>query len=98
MFKKCGLCTSEWGSREEFLSDPDNRFEGYVYLKNRALEGAPVEGLLLFTHRREKCGTTLAIAASRFKREAGSRGVPTDSRELQNGIPEGETRCGDETF
>ncbi|MGA9120014.1 MAG: hypothetical protein WB699_11690 [Bacteroidota bacterium] len=68
MFKKCGLCALEWGTCEAFLNDRDNRFEGYVYLKDRALDGMPVEGLLLFTHRRAQCGTTLAIAASRFRR------------------------------
>lgn len=71
MFKKCSLCTREWSSRDDFLNDPENHFEGYVYLKRRALDGIPVEGLLLFTHCHAQCGTTLAIAASRFRSEEG---------------------------
>lgn len=68
-FKTCTLCASEWRTREDFLNDPNNRFNGYLYMKKRVANGVPVEGLLLFTHRHERCGTTLAIAASRFRRE-----------------------------
>ena len=71
MFKICSLCTHEWATCDEFLNDSENRFEGYVYLKHNALDGVPVQGLLLFTHRHAQCGTTLAIAASRFRQDDG---------------------------
>ena len=66
-FKKCTLCSAEWATRDEFLNDVDNTLDGYVYVKRRVMTGKPTEGLLLFTHRALQCGTTLAIAASRFK-------------------------------
>ncbi len=84
MFKKCSLCTCEWSTRDEFLNDPENHFEGYVYLKTRALDGVPVEGLLLFTHCHPQCGTTLAIAASRFR----SQGENADDPRLRPGLPQ----------
>jgi hypothetical protein len=66
-FKRCTLCSAEWATRDDFLNDADNTLDGYVYLKRRVVSGKPPEGLLLFTHRAQKCGTTLAIAAARFK-------------------------------
>lgn len=66
-FKRCTLCAAEWETRDDFLNDDYITLDGYVYLKRRVVSGVPPEGLLLFTHRAPQCGTTLAIAASRFK-------------------------------
>ena len=70
LFKRCTLCGMEWRTRDEFLNDETNRLEGYQGEKRRIISGMPAEGLLLFTHQVQGCGTTLAIAASRFKESA----------------------------
>jgi hypothetical protein len=66
-FKRCTLCSHEWRTRDDFLNDRENHFDGYQYVTDRVREGLPVEGLLIFTHRHWRCGTSLAILASRFK-------------------------------
>ena len=66
-FKRCSLCEREWKTREEFLNDRENHFDGYQFLADRVKEGLPAEGLLIFTHKHTRCGTSLAIAASSFK-------------------------------
>lgn len=73
LFKRCTLCGREWITREEFLSDETNRLEGYQGEKRRIISGLPAEGLLLFTHQVQGCGTTMAIAASRFKETVNGR-------------------------
>jgi hypothetical protein len=58
-FKVCTLCGQVWGSREEFLADPEVRSIGYqVHFRDLEL------GLFEFDH--ERCKTTLAIRAFRF--------------------------------
>ena len=68
-FKRCSLCSHEWKTREDFLNDRHNRFDGYQCALDRVREGLPAEGLLIFTHCQGRCGTSLAILASRFKAE-----------------------------
>jgi len=66
-FKRCSMCLKEWHSREEFLADRSTTMDGYQVNRRRIEAGLPPEGILLFTHRTKKCGTTLGIAASKFK-------------------------------
>jgi len=66
-FKMCTLCGRIWKTREEFLMDEENRLNGYQYNRKKVMAGVPVCGLLLFTHTAATCGTTLALAASRFR-------------------------------
>jgi hypothetical protein len=41
--------------------------DGYQVNRRRIEAGLPAEGVLLFTHKTEHCGTTLGIAASKFR-------------------------------
>jgi len=60
-FKVCTNCQHVWQDRKLFLSDTTLRLEGYqVNFVNLA------EGLFLFTHRTEACGSTIAIPACEF--------------------------------
>lgn len=62
-FKQCTLCPTIWVEAEDFIRDLELRVEGYLAaFKN------PDEGLILVTHRRAGCGTTLAIPAGTLKR------------------------------
>jgi hypothetical protein len=66
-FKKCSMCRKEWPTREEFLADRSTTMDGYQVNRRRIEAGLPAEGVLLFTHKTEHCGTTLGIAASKFR-------------------------------
>ena len=58
-FKLCTSCSTEWLTRDDFLSDPDVTLIGYQahFVELNA-------GLLLFNH---SCHTTLAIAVECFQ-------------------------------
>ena len=71
LFKRCSLCGWEWQTREDFLTDSTLSLNGYQGSIRRLRMGEMGRGLLLFTHRREECGTTLAVEAKRFKEDAG---------------------------
>ena len=59
-FKKCTFCSHEWPSRKDFLADATTDLIGYqVNFDNINL------GFFLFNHL--SCGTTLGIAAEKFK-------------------------------
>lgn len=66
-FKRCSLCGKEWGTRDEFVNDATVRYDGHQRNRRKALMG--MEGLLIYTHRTDECGTTLAIEPSRFREE-----------------------------
>ena len=66
-FKRCSLCSHEWKTREDFLSDRENHFDGYQAIPDRAHAGRPAKGFLIFTHRSDTCGTSLAIFGSRYE-------------------------------
>jgi hypothetical protein len=68
-FKRCTLCGREWKTREEFLADKEIHLEGYQWNHIKVMEGMPPEGILVFTHTLDNCGTSLALAAKLFKRE-----------------------------
>ncbi len=57
-FKKCNKCGTQWGSRDNFLSDSDIELIGYQ-VNFKAL----TVGLFCFNH---SCKTTLAIYADAF--------------------------------
>jgi len=66
-FKRCSMCSKEWHTREEFLADRTMIMDGYQVNRRRIEAGLPPEGILLFTHRTKRCGTTLGISASKFR-------------------------------
>lgn len=67
-FKRCSLCGAEWTTRQDFLADRDVQLEGYQWDSMQVKVGMPPEGVLLFTHARSNCGTSLAVAAKLFRR------------------------------
>lgn len=60
-FRTCPSCGASWNTRHEFLSDPSVVLNGYqASFKN--LE----TGLLLFTHHRDGCRTTMGVGVTEF--------------------------------
>lgn len=68
LFKRCTMCNAEWQTKDEFLADPELRLNGYQFT-SFSFRNSREGGVLLFTHQRETCGTTLAIYAQHFKEE-----------------------------
>lgn len=68
-FKRCSLCGYTWNSMEEFLNDKTVVLNGYQWNRYNVKLQSGTGGLLLFTHHHADCGTTLALAASKFKEE-----------------------------
>jgi hypothetical protein len=68
-FKTCPLCGKTWESREAFLNDRLTRLNGYQCNSKRLRQGLPAEGILVFTHFEDECGTTMALPAASFKEE-----------------------------
>jgi hypothetical protein len=66
-FKRCSLCSREWKTREDFLSDRENHYDGYQPSAGNGHEKRRTKGLLIFTHCRCSCGTSLAILGSRYE-------------------------------
>lgn len=66
-FKHCTLCGKVWESREGFLCDHNIKFNGHMINGKKIRLGLPHEGLLIFTHNENNCGTSLAIPTSQFK-------------------------------
>ena len=66
-FKCCSMCQRKWETKEDFLSDPHVKLDGYQWNRKVALVRYPAGGLLIFTHLCDDCGTSLGIAASDFK-------------------------------
>jgi hypothetical protein len=66
-FKRCPLCGAVWEHRDDFLNDPCLHLNGYQGSMERLINGREKRGLLLFTHKVEGCGTTLAFDPSVFK-------------------------------
>ncbi len=65
-FKRCTLCGTVWLTKDEFLSDPELRLNGYQFTSLN-FRNSHRGGVLLFTHRNQACGTTLAIYAQILK-------------------------------
>lgn len=66
-FKNCTLCGKIWESKEKFLNDDSLNFNGHMINTKKIRLGLRQEGLLIFTHHTDHCGTSLAIPASLFK-------------------------------
>jgi hypothetical protein len=66
-FKRCTLCGKEWGTEEEFLSDRTVHYNGHQKNKKKIPLPTGTDGLFIFTHLIDECGTSIAIAVSKFK-------------------------------
>ena len=55
IFKKCPKCQTVWKTRNDFLTDPSLRLNGY-----QACIESLQTGLILFTHMKEDCGSTMS--------------------------------------
>lgn len=72
-FKRCSLCQTEWETKDTFLSDPDIRLNGYQFTGRQRINYSG-GGMLIFTHQRTTCGTTLAVYARTLKETGGKMG------------------------
>jgi hypothetical protein len=61
-FKTCTMCLQSWRDAESFISDPSLVINGY-----QAFFDNPERGLILFTHKIQGCGSTIAVPAGVFK-------------------------------
>jgi len=61
-FKICSMCLKAWDDSESFIRDPELVVNGF-----QAFFDQPENGLILFTHRRPGCHSTLAIKAGSLK-------------------------------
>ena len=75
------MCGAEWATKDEFLDDREIHLNGYQWNRKKFRSGEGFTGLLIFTHRRAHCGTSLAIAATKFKTDALSEAA--DEFEVQ---------------
>ncbi len=66
VFKRCTMCGEEWPTRDEFLSDGRIHLNGFQKIQAKVRTARTVAGLLVFTHIKSGCGTTLCIPAQRF--------------------------------
>jgi hypothetical protein len=57
-FKQCPMCRATWPEIYDLVLDPEMTVEGYL-----ADFAHPDRGLVLLTHRRSRCGTSLTIRA-----------------------------------
>ena len=80
-FRACSACGREWTDRKAFLSDPEVSLCGYQP-DFEDLE----RGLLLFTHRRAGCETTLAVSVSAFS-DLVPRPLLARRVDLMDGVP-----------
>ncbi len=67
-FERCSHCGAGWTTKEDFLADRDIRLEGYQWDSRQVRIGMPPEGVLVFTHAKSRCGTSLTVAAKLFRR------------------------------
>ncbi len=65
-FKQCTLCGTVWRTKDDFLRDPDLLLNGYQFTSLN-FRNSHRGGVLLFTHRNQTCGTTLAVYAQILK-------------------------------
>ncbi len=67
VFKQCTMCGKKWSTKDDFLGDEEIRLNGYQWNKKKLRAGEDLAGLLIFTHAKSECYTTLGIEARRFK-------------------------------
>jgi hypothetical protein len=60
-FKTCAMCSTHWKSNRDLIEDRDLRLNGYI-----ADFDDPGEGLILFTHLKDGCGSTIGVKAEKF--------------------------------
>ena len=60
-FKQCSCCRKEWATREDFLLSGELILIGY-----QACFENPGQGLFLFNHISENCGTTISLEVDKF--------------------------------
>ncbi|MBP9212073.1 MAG: hypothetical protein KBF97_04680 [Bacteroidetes bacterium] len=65
-FKECTMCRAVWKTREDFLNDHELKLNGYQFTSVRNTNSSQ-GGILLYTHTKDSCGTTLAIYVRKFK-------------------------------
>ncbi len=80
-FKICSSCKRKWGSRDEFLGDPEVAAIGYQVNFDLLKDG-----FFLFNHARPTCRTTVSVPAGAFfdlsevpvfeRRTTSARGCP----------------------
>ncbi len=61
MFKECSGCGKVWRTLDSFLKDKSLRLNGYQW--NTLQEKS---GLLVYTHTRDYCGSTISVKAQSF--------------------------------
>ncbi len=61
------MCGKKWSTKDEFLGDEEIRLNGYQWNRKKLHSGEDLAGLLIFTHAKTECYTTLGIEARRFK-------------------------------
>jgi hypothetical protein len=67
VFKQCTMCGKKWSTKDDFLGDAEIRLNGYQWNKKKLHVGEDLAGLLIFTHAKSECFTTLGIEARKFK-------------------------------
>ena len=67
VFKQCTMCGKKWSTKDDFLEDKDVRLNGYQWNRKKLRAGENLAGLLIFTHAKNECFTTLGIEARKFK-------------------------------
>jgi len=72
IFKQCTMCGKEWPTKDDFLRDEEIRLNGYQWNKKKLRAGEDLAGLLIFTHAKSECFTTLGIEARKFKMSSHS--------------------------
>jgi hypothetical protein len=75
IFKRCTLCGTVWPTREVFLADTELLLNGYQFT-GMHFQNSKQGGVLLFTHVRESCGTTIAVYAHQLKEQAADLPPP----------------------
>ena len=61
-FKICNMCEKKWNTENDFIEDPNLVIIGYMSNLKKIYQG-----LFLFNHEIEGCGSTLAIKVELFK-------------------------------
>lgn len=60
--KTCAMCSTDWPDLESFVTDPQLQIVGYQARFDR-----PNEGIVLVTHMRPGCRTTLGITVEQLR-------------------------------
>jgi hypothetical protein len=60
-FRKCPSCGTRWVSREAFLRDPRNKWNGYQENLGGRIDTSDGTGYAVFTHMARGCGTSIII-------------------------------------